>query len=80
MHTLTINQARASLSRLVDEATLRHEPIAIRSEHHRAVLVSAADWAAIQENLFLLSVPHMRETIREGLATPVSECAQALDW
>ena len=35
--------------------------------------VSAEDWAAMQETLFLLSVPNMRESIREGMSTPASE-------
>ena len=45
-----------------------------------AVLVSAEDWQAIQETLYLLSVPGMRESIKEGMAEPVDGCATELDW
>lgn len=38
------------------------------------------DWIAIHETLFLLSVPGMRESIREGMDTPVEECDEELDW
>ena len=44
------------------------------------VLISAEDWSAIQETLFLLSIPGMRESIRDGLATPIEECSEELDW
>ncbi|MFH1942732.1 MAG: type II toxin-antitoxin system prevent-host-death family antitoxin, partial [bacterium] len=33
-----------------------------------------------QETLFLLSIPGMRESIRDGLETPVEECSKELDW
>jgi PHD/YefM family antitoxin component YafN of YafNO toxin-antitoxin module len=49
-------------------------------KRNKAVLVSAEDWAAIQETLYLLSVPGMRESIREGMDTPVEECNEELDW
>lgn len=44
------------------------------------MLVAEEDWRSIQETLFLLSIPGMRESIREGLATPLEECAEDLDW
>ena len=46
----------------------------------RSVLVSAADWQAIQETLYLLSVPGMRESILQGMAEPLGQSAKALDW
>ena len=38
------------------------------------------DWAAIQETLYLLSVPGMRESIREGMVTTVDKCDEELNW
>jgi len=52
----------------------------ILGKRNKAVLVSEEDWAAIQETLYLLSVPGMRESIREGMEAPVDECDQELDW
>lgn len=72
--------ARADLNGLIDETATSHEPILITSGRHNAVLVSEEDWTAIQETLYLLSVPGMRESLREGMQTPVEECQQELDW
>lgn len=80
MTTITASEARASLYRLIDEASVNHQPVVITGKRHNAVLVSADDWAAIQETMYLLSIPGMRESIREGLSTPVDECAKELDW
>ena len=37
-------------------------------------------WQSLQETLYLLSIPGMRESIIEGLNTPVEECSEELDW
>jgi prevent-host-death family protein len=80
MNTIKVDQARNRLGRLVDEAAASHEPILITGKRANAVLLSEEDWRAIQETLYLLSIPGMRETIREGLQTPVEECSRELDW
>ncbi len=80
MTTIKVGQARTKLGRLVDEAAASHEPILITGKRVNAVLLSEEDWRAIQETLYLLSVPGMRESLREGLQTPVEECARELDW
>ncbi len=80
MAAITATEARANLYRLIDEAASSHHPLLISGKRNNAVLVSAEDWEAIQETLFLLSVPGMRESIREGMETPVDECAEDLDW
>ncbi len=80
MPRLTVTEARARLYRLIDEAASSHEPIVIQGKRGSAVLVSEDDWRAIQETLYLLNIPGMRESIREGLVTPVEECEKELDW
>lgn len=80
MTTITASEARASLYRLIDETATSHQPIVITGKRHNAVLVSADDWASIQETVYLLSIPGMRESIREGLSASVDECGQELDW
>ena len=80
MPTITASEARANLYRLIDEAASSHQPLLISGKRNKAVLISEEDWEAIQETLFLLSVPGMRESIREGMASPVDECAEDLDW
>lgn len=80
MTTITASEARANLYRLLDSAAEAHEPIVITGKRNNAVLISEQDWASIQETLFLLSVPGMRESIREGMATPTDACSTELEW
>lgn len=80
MAGITATEARSNLYRLIDETAESHQPVIITGKRNKAVLVSEEDWEAIQETLFLLSVPGMRESIREGMATPASECDEELDW
>lgn len=80
MTTLTASEARANLYRLIDQAAESHQPIHIAGKRTSAVLLAAEDWAAIQETLFLLSVPGMRESIKEGMAEPLAEGSEELDW
>ena len=78
--TLTATEARAKLYRLIDQAADSHQPIRIVGKRATAVLISEADWDAIQETLYLTSVPGMRESIKEGMSEPLEESAKELDW
>ncbi len=80
MTTLTATDARKRLYSLVDEVKESHEPVQIVGKRSSAVLVSEEDWRAIQETLYLTSIPGMRESIQEGLKTPVEECDEKLPW
>ncbi len=80
MTVLKASTARAKLYRLIDEAALSHEPVLISGKRRNAVLLSEEDWRAVQETLFLLSIPGMRESIVEGLKTPISKCAKKIAW
>lgn len=80
MTTLTASEARANLFRLIDQAAASHQPIHIAGKHANAVLIAAEDWQAIQETLHLLSVPGMRESIKEGMAEPLAGSSKDLDW
>ena len=80
MTTITATEARRKLYSLVDDVAESHEPVQIAGRRNSAVLVSEEDWRAIQETLYLTSVPGMRASIRKGLKTPVSRCAKDLEW
>lgn len=80
MNTLTASEARANLYRLIDQTAASHTPVHISGKRNNAVLVAAEDWSAIQETLYLLSVPGMRESIKKGMSTAVSECSSEPDW
>lgn len=76
----TATEARKQLYGLVDQVQETHEPVWITGKRGNAVLVSEDDWRAVQETLHLVSIPGMRESILEGMATPVDELADELDW
>lgn len=80
MTGITATEARSKLYRLIDETAESHQPIVIAGKRNKAVLISEEDWSAIQETLYLLSVPGMRESIRKGIATPTDECDEELGW
>ncbi|KXK44494.1 MULTISPECIES: type II toxin-antitoxin system Phd/YefM family antitoxin [Nitrosomonas] len=80
MAILNATEARARLYALIDEAAETHQPIVIKGKRSSAVLLSEEDWNAINETLYLVSIPGMRESIMEGMKTDVDECSRELDW
>jgi len=80
MTSISATEARKSLYRLVDEVQESHEPVQITGKRGNAVLVGEDDWRAVQETLYLVSIPGMRDSIVEGMATPVAELPEELDW
>jgi prevent-host-death family protein len=80
MHTITATEARSKIYQLMDDAAESHEPIQITGKRSNAVLVSEDDWRAIQESLYLISIPGMRDSIQSGMKSPISECDKELVW
>ena len=80
MNILKATEARTNLYNLIDETAESHQPIVITGKRNNAVLIAEEDWNAINETLFLVSIPGMRESIKEGLETDISECSEDLDW
>jgi antitoxin YefM len=80
MTTLTATEASRRLDEVLDSLAESHEVVQIAGQRHSGVLVSEDDWRAIQETLYLTSIPGMKQSIVEGLQTPVRQCAKELDW
>ncbi len=80
MASISATEARKRLYALIDEVGDSHEPVQITGKRGNAVLLSEADWNAIQETLHLVSIPGMRESILEGLATPAEELSDQPGW
>jgi len=80
MTTMSATEARKQLYQLLDEVARSHEPVHITGKRGNAVLVSEDDWRAVQETLYLVSVPGMRESVLEGMATSADELEDELDW
>lgn len=80
MSVITATEARSQLYRLLDEVSESHEAVLITGKRTNAVLVSEEDWRALQETIYLLGIPGMRESIVEGMNTPIDECFDEVEW
>jgi len=80
MTTITATEARAMLYRLMDEVAQSHEPVVITGKRNNAVLISEDDWRSVEETLYLLSIPGMRESIIEGMETPLEGLDEEAGW
>ncbi len=80
MTAVSATSARANLYRLIDQVNDESEPLTITGQRGNAVLVSEADWQAIQETLFLEAVPGMVESIRQARDEGIQAGSRDLDW
>ncbi len=80
MDTINATNARKNLYHLIEELSKSHKPVHISSRKGAAVLIGEEDWESIQETLYLLSIPGMRESIIEGMRTPIDECSETIEW
>ncbi len=80
MNIINATEARAKLYSLIDETASSHQPIVITGKRANAVLISEEDWNAISETLYLLSIPGMRNSIKEGMEQDLSESSKELNW
>lgn len=80
MVVMTVTAARARLYNLIDQTETSHEPIIISGKRNNAVLLSESDWNALQETLYLCSIPGMRESILEASKEPLEESVEDIGW
>jgi len=80
MTSLTATKARGMLYSLLKEIQDSHDPILITGKSGNGILISEEDWKSIEETMYLLSVPRLREQVREGLDAPLSDFKTKLDW
>lgn len=74
MSTINITNARKDLYNLVEAVNMFHEPTLIVGKRANAVLISESDWCAIQETLYLNSIPGMTKSIVEGANESLEDC------
>lgn len=80
MSIIPLTEAQFKLQDLINEVSQSHELILISGNISDTFLVSQEDWKGIQETIYLLSIPEVEASIVEGLATPLSECSETLEW
>jgi PHD/YefM family antitoxin component YafN of YafNO toxin-antitoxin module len=79
MKTLSSTQARTTLYQVIDDARSSHEPVQITGKRGNVVMLAEEDWNAVQETLYLLSIPGMRDSIRKGMKESVDKCSTTID-
>lgn len=80
MTAVSATTARANLYRLIDQVNDESEPLTITGQRGNAVLIGEEDGQAIQETLFLASVPALSESIRQARAEGITAGSTELDW
>ena len=80
MDTLTVTEARTNLYKLIEKVGEDHQPTLIIGKKGNAVLMSESDWNSVNETMYLLSFPGMRESIIEGMKESLTSCEQKIDW
>lgn len=80
MKTVHATEACGKLYTLIDEVSLSPEPVQIKGKRGSAVLIGEEDWRSLQETLYLVSIPGMRESIIKRMNAPVGHFSKRLDW
>ena len=77
MTSISITKVRANLYQTVSEVNESSRPITITNNRGKnAVLVGEEDWKAIQETLYLNSIPGMSQSILASKEEDLSECTR----
>ena len=79
LRPIPASNARTELFSLLTGINANHEPILITSKNGNGVLVAEEDWRGIQETLYLLGIPRMRDALREARQEPVENMVRLED-
>jgi PHD/YefM family antitoxin component YafN of YafNO toxin-antitoxin module len=75
-----INNEQSEIIGLLEEVKKNNQPIYLNNKLNSAVIVSEENWRSIEETLYLINIPNMRESLIEGLNTPLDDCSDKLNW
>ncbi len=77
MDSLSLPEVTPNLDNLIDQITQTHEPIMIKGTQNEAIMISKEDWAAIQETIYLNSIPGYVDSINEAINSSREEWVNA---
>ncbi len=77
---MTVSQVRADIYNVMDETAQTHEPVLITGKRNNVVMLSQEDWNAIEETLYLNSIPNMVSSIQESMEASDSEFSETIEW
>ncbi len=79
MPVINSTKARTHFLKLIEEVNITHNPVFITGKKGNAVLISEEDFNAMEETLFLCSIPSMQDKLLAGMITPLEECEEWID-
>ena len=77
---MSVSQVRADIYNVMDQTAQTHEPILITGKRNNVVMLSEEDWNAIEETLYLNSIPNMSSSIQESMQSSDSEFSETIEW
>lgn len=77
---MSVSQVRADIYNVMDETAQTHQPILITGKRNNVVMLSQEDWNAIEETLYLNSIPNMASSIQESMSADDSEFSENIEW
>lgn len=80
MNAISATQARAKLYRLIDQVNEDSVPVTITGQRGNAVLIGEDDWLALQETVYLESIPGMTKSIQDAIAEGTEGGTTELAW
>ena len=80
MATRDASEAPATLQDRNDHDKQYRRPATLGGERGNVARIVENDRPSISDTLFLLSIPRMQESIREGMEARLKDCANELDW
>ena len=83
MTAISVTKARENIYQILADVNVNSQPVTITNNKGKnGVLIGEEDWNAIQETLYLNSVPGLMESIISGGNTPLEECLteDEVDW
>jgi len=77
---MSVSQVRADIYNVMDKTAQTHEPVLVTGKRNNVVMLSEEDWHAIEETLYLNSMPNMASSIQESMNAPDSEFSETVEW
>lgn len=74
MMNTNVTNFRKNIYNVLEQTLKYNEPVNISTKDGNVVVISEADYNSLIETLYLTSNPKLKDTIINGLQTPVSEC------
>ncbi|PWU05858.1 MAG: type II toxin-antitoxin system prevent-host-death family antitoxin [Verrucomicrobia bacterium] len=80
METINATELRKDAYNIIDSIIQTHRLLQIKVKTGSVVMIASSDWSAIQETLYLDSIPGMTDSILEGMKISADKCSKELKW